>query len=68
MLFLIVVLLLAGGLVYWAAANVHHGMPWADRICSDVPMFCAKPWWLLAAAGVLVVLAIARRVLRAARA
>jgi hypothetical protein len=68
MLFLVVVLMIAAGLFYWAAANVHQGMPWADRVCSDMPLFCAKPWWLLAATGVVIVLAIARRMLTARRA
>ena len=68
MLFLILVLMLAAGLFYWAAANVHHGMPWADRVCGDAQILCANPWWLLAAAGVLILLAVAQRLLKASRA
>jgi hypothetical protein len=64
MLFLIAVLLIAAGPFYWAAANVHHGIPWADQVCTQVPMLCAKPWWLVVAAGVVLALSLAQRAIR----
>jgi hypothetical protein len=65
MLFLITVLLIAAGLFYYAAANIHHGIAWADRVCTQVPLLCEKPWWLLVAAGVLFALSLMQRARRA---
>ena len=36
MLFLIMVLLIAAGLFYYAAANIHHGIVWADRFSGKI--------------------------------
>jgi hypothetical protein len=65
MLFLITVLLIAAGLFYYAAANIHHGIAWADRVCTQVPLLCEKPWWLLVAAGVLFAFSLMQRARRA---
>jgi hypothetical protein len=65
MLFLMAVLVIAAGLFWWAAANVHHGVDWADKVCTQAQMLCDKPWWLLAAAALVLAISIAQRTRRA---
>ena len=61
MLFLTAALLLAAGLFYWAAANAHHSVVWADRLCTQAQFLCDQPWWLLIAAGFVIAVAAAGR-------
>jgi hypothetical protein len=60
----VIALLIAAGLFYWAATNVDHGVYWADRVCRDVQMLCAHPWWLLAGAIVIVAVGLARQMIK----
>lgn len=60
--------LLLGGAAFLfkqAAGKVSVGTPWAGDVCSTSQMFCHHPEYLGYAAGVMLVIAIVARLLRA---
>jgi hypothetical protein len=62
MIFIVVLLLATTAVVYWAASNLNHGIYWADRICTDAPILCDNPRWLLIASAIAIIIALVRHV------
>lgn len=50
------VLLFAAAFFYWAEGNVNHGIRLADRACNAAQSLCEQPYWLLAGAGVAILI------------
>jgi hypothetical protein len=64
MIFIVVLLLAATAVIYWAASNANHGVYWADRICTEVQILCNEPKWLFAACVAAIIATLVRRVMR----
>jgi hypothetical protein len=64
MVYIVVLLVAASAIVYWAASNANHGVYWADRICTEVQILCDQPKWLLAVCAAAIIGEIVRRVMR----
>jgi hypothetical protein len=65
MVAVILFLLGAGGAFFFASATQHSGWYWSYQLCQQGSIFCEHPSWILIAAGVAVLIEMARSISKA---
>ncbi|WP_458760995.1 hypothetical protein ACSVBT_09530 [Afipia sp. TerB] len=61
----ILFLLGAGGVFFFASATQYSGWYWSYQLCQQGAFFCERPSWILIAAGVAVLIEMARSISKA---
>lgn len=65
MFLLILVLLGAAGVFFFASATQYSGWPWSYELCRQSTVLCDHPSWILIAAGAVILLEMMRTMTKA---
>jgi hypothetical protein len=55
------VLIIGGGVFFWASQHLDRGVHWAEEVCRQSQTLCHSAYWLMLAGGAAISFAFARK-------